>query len=124
MGLPAWFDGFVLAALLIGFPVVAIVAWAFELTPEGVKRTAEVDPEGHVLATGGEGEEYLNQVLDLNRVDTVREHGTYGMIRVWQELLGSPPPPMPAYQQGFAAGEIMKGLGPLAFRPRARVGSD
>lgn len=25
-----------------------------------------------------------------------------------------PPPPMPAYEQGFAAGEIMRGLGPLA----------
>lgn len=44
MGLPGWFDGFVFAVLLIGFPLALIFAWAFELTPEGLKRTARVDP--------------------------------------------------------------------------------
>jgi len=53
MALPDWFDGFVLAALLIGFPLAAILAWAFELTPEGVKRTAEVDPEESTTARTG-----------------------------------------------------------------------
>ena len=28
-----------------GFPVALIIAWAFELTPEGVKRTEDVPPE-------------------------------------------------------------------------------
>jgi Carbon-nitrogen hydrolase len=81
----------------------------------GTGRSVLVDPEGHVLTQGGSGEEYLNQVLDLGRVDTVRQHGTYGMIRMWQQLRDAPPPPMPAYEQGFAAGEIMRGLGPLAI---------
>lgn len=35
------------------------------------------------------------------------------MIRMWQQLRDMPPPPRPAYEQGFAAGEIMRGLGPL-----------
>ena len=30
--------------MLIGFPLALIVAWAFELTPEGIKRETDVDP--------------------------------------------------------------------------------
>ncbi len=81
----------------------------------GTGHSLVVDPEGHRLAEGGSGEEYLTQVLDLGRVNTVRQHGTYGMIRMWQQLRDAPPPSMPAYEQGFAAGEVMRGLGPLAL---------
>jgi TolB-like protein/tetratricopeptide (TPR) repeat protein len=44
--LPSWFDAAIVSALLLGFPVALILAWAFELTPEGVKRTADVQTEG------------------------------------------------------------------------------
>jgi TolB-like protein len=43
--LPSWFDGVIVSAVLLGFPIALILAWAFELTPEGVKRTADV-PHG------------------------------------------------------------------------------
>lgn len=43
--LPAWTDEFFLFLLIIGFPVAVVVAWAFELTPDGVRRTAEAEPE-------------------------------------------------------------------------------
>ena len=49
IGLPAWFDGFVVATLLIGFPIAMIFAWAFEMTPDGVKLTAAV-PESESIA--------------------------------------------------------------------------
>jgi TolB-like protein len=39
MRLPSWFDGVVVGLLLVGLPVVVIVAWVFDLTPEGVVRT-------------------------------------------------------------------------------------
>jgi TolB-like protein len=42
--LPAWFDTVVIGFLALGFPIALIIAWAFELTPEGVKRTAPVGP--------------------------------------------------------------------------------
>jgi TolB-like protein/Flp pilus assembly protein TadD len=42
IGLPSWFDGLIVALLLIGLPVALIFAWAFELTPDGVVRTADV----------------------------------------------------------------------------------
>ena len=53
MGLPEWFDAFVLAVLLIGFPLALIFAWAFELTPEGLKRTADVDLDESIAARTG-----------------------------------------------------------------------
>jgi TolB-like protein/tetratricopeptide (TPR) repeat protein len=46
--LPTWFDGVIVSALLLGFPIALILAWAFELTPEGVKRTADAAQSGDV----------------------------------------------------------------------------
>lgn len=51
----------------------------------GGGRSIGVDPEGRVLFEGGSGEEYFSEVLDLDRVRTVRERGTRGMNRLlWQ----------------------------------------
>jgi TolB-like protein/Tfp pilus assembly protein PilF len=38
LGLPDWFEKLVLALLGMGFPVALILAWAFELTPDGIRR--------------------------------------------------------------------------------------
>ncbi len=51
----------------------------------GGGRSIGVDPEGRILFEGGTGEEYFSEVLDLDRVTTVRERGTRGMNRLlWQ----------------------------------------
>ncbi len=47
--MPKWFDTVIVSALLLGFPVALILAWAFEMTPEGMKLTANV-PEGTSIA--------------------------------------------------------------------------
>ena len=39
--LPEWTVTFVVLLLAIFFPIALIFAWAFELTPEGLKRTGE-----------------------------------------------------------------------------------
>lgn len=44
LSLPGWFDGLVVSLLLIGFPIALILAWAFEITPEGMKRTEAAVP--------------------------------------------------------------------------------
>jgi TolB-like protein/Tfp pilus assembly protein PilF len=43
IGAPEWFFQGILLVLAIGFPVVLIFAWAFEMTPEGIKREKDVD---------------------------------------------------------------------------------
>src|SRR5947209_2614295 len=34
---------FVIVALIIGFPIAMVLAWVYELTPEGIVRTEDVD---------------------------------------------------------------------------------
>src|SRR5262245_9978846 len=41
--IPTWGVRLVVLLLVIGFPIALILAWAFELTPEGIKRTEDVD---------------------------------------------------------------------------------
>src|SRR5438128_9486869 len=41
--IPNWAVRLVVLLLVIGFPVSVILAWAFELTPEGIKRAEDVD---------------------------------------------------------------------------------
>lgn len=42
--IPTWAVRVVVLLLVLGFPVALILAWAFELTPEGIKRTEDVPP--------------------------------------------------------------------------------
>ena len=37
----------VVVLLVIGFPIALIIAWAFEVTPQGIKRTEVADAAGH-----------------------------------------------------------------------------
>src|SRR5256714_7768683 len=41
--IPNWAVRLVVLAIVIGFPIALVSAWAFELTPEGLKRTDDVD---------------------------------------------------------------------------------
>src|SRR4051812_41614514 len=41
---PAWVMKVFLAVVVAGFPIALVIAWAFELTPEGLKRTENVSP--------------------------------------------------------------------------------
>jgi TolB-like protein/tetratricopeptide (TPR) repeat protein len=41
--IPNWMIRFVILLTALGFPVALIIAWAFELTPEGIKRTEAAD---------------------------------------------------------------------------------
>jgi TolB-like protein len=40
---PNWVIRLLVALVIIGFPIALIFAWAFEITPEGVKRAEDVD---------------------------------------------------------------------------------
>jgi TolB-like protein/Flp pilus assembly protein TadD len=51
--IPSWGVRLVVALLLIGFPIALILAWAYELTPEGIKRTEDVDPRKSIRRLTG-----------------------------------------------------------------------
>jgi len=42
---PPWVMKVFVTAVILGFPVALILAWAFELTPEGLRRSEEVAPQ-------------------------------------------------------------------------------
>jgi TolB-like protein len=50
---PGWVMKAVICAILLGFPIALILAWAFELTPEGIKRTEEVAPQESITHRTG-----------------------------------------------------------------------
>jgi len=39
LNLPDWFDTGIIFLVILGFPIALVLAWAFEVTPEGVKRS-------------------------------------------------------------------------------------
>ena len=59
LGLPAFTLKLVLWLGVIGFPFALLLAWAFELTPEGVKRTREVQPDESITRGTGHKLNYL-----------------------------------------------------------------
>ena len=53
LNIPEWLTSAVAALLLIGFPFALIFAWAFEMTPEGIKREKDVDRSESITPTTG-----------------------------------------------------------------------
>jgi membrane protease YdiL (CAAX protease family) len=51
--LPGWTITLVTVLLIMGFPVALVIAWAFELTPEGVKRESAVDQDESITHVTG-----------------------------------------------------------------------
>jgi formamidase len=63
-------------------------------SPAALGRSLIVDPEGLVRLQAGDGEELLTDVLDLDAVTRVREHGTAGVSRLWEQATRSLQPPL------------------------------
>ena len=57
--LPDAFLTYVAAILLLGFPLALVLAWAFETTPEGVRKTEPATPGEIAAYRGGAGCEAL-----------------------------------------------------------------
>jgi len=57
---PGWFPQMVLVLLIIGLPIALIFSWAYEVTPEGVKKTEEVDKSKSI--THGTGQK-INKLI-------------------------------------------------------------
>ena len=50
---PAWVMKVFVAVLVLGFPIALIFSWAFEITPEGIKRESEIEPDKSVAVHTG-----------------------------------------------------------------------
>jgi TolB-like protein len=95
--IPSWAVRMVVLLLLLGFPVALILAWAFELTPEGIKRTADVSPQDSIRHNTGRKLLALAAfaaavALGLFLVQFARRTSA-GMKQDPPPAIASPPPP-------------------------------
>ena len=99
LSLPGWTVTLVTVLLLVGYPVALLFAWAFELTPEGIKQEKEVDRSKSIrLQTGKRLNRLIIVVLTLALgyfafdkfvLDPAREESTVKRIR--SEVLAESP---------------------------------
>jgi adenylate cyclase len=53
LDLPVWTGRTAVALMVLGFPVALLLAWIYEITPEGIKPSAEVDPQQSIARQTG-----------------------------------------------------------------------
>lgn len=70
-GTPDWVMKTLLFLMLIGFVVSLFIAWAYELTPEGIKRAEDVDPDQSMTHHTGRKLDRLFIVVLLLAVGTL-----------------------------------------------------
>jgi len=64
LSLPDWLATVVIILLAVGFPIAVILAWAFDLTPQGIKTASDVQ-QGSLPSHAGQRLSYISQGLIL-----------------------------------------------------------
>jgi len=72
--LPEWTTSMLVAFLLLGFPIAMVFAWAYEVTPDGIKRTEDVNPDQSI--TRATGQKINNIIIAVLSVAVVLLLGT------------------------------------------------
>jgi serine/threonine-protein kinase len=65
LSLPGWFDTAVIVLLAVGFPIAIILAWAFDLTPHGIKSATDREAGNVPAQTTGQRFSYISQAMVL-----------------------------------------------------------
>ncbi|MDX1517926.1 MAG: hypothetical protein R3288_13860, partial [Woeseiaceae bacterium] len=52
--LPWWSSRLVAGALILGFPVALVFAWAYEITPSGLRKAVDVDQTQSIVFKTGQ----------------------------------------------------------------------
>jgi adenylate cyclase len=111
---PAWANRLVLILMAIGFPAVLLFAWAFEITPEGLKPTVEVDPQNSIRSlTGRRLDRAIIVVLALALAYFVVDKFWLAKREAVSEGVTTVSPPTPSTPTGIAAPE--KSIAVLPF---------
>ena len=103
LNLPESLNAIILYISLVGFPFAIFFAWAFELTPEGLKRSEDVSPEEYIAnARSSKIERVIIGFL-----------AAAVLILIWDNYLGDSDEPQVADQ---VQGEIIQKAEPEAGR--------
>jgi adenylate cyclase len=96
-GAPDWVLKIFVVFLMLGFPVVAVIAWAFEMTPEGIKPEREVDRSQSIVRRTGRKLDYtiiFALVLALGYIifNEVRDQASDATTTIAQETVQTEAP--------------------------------
>jgi TolB-like protein len=93
LNVPNWALSFLVFLVVAGFPLALIFAWAFELTPEGIKREAEVDRTESIT-------HLMGRKLDFAIIGLLAIALVYVVVNY---VLKPPPPLLPSPVEQVAA---------------------
>jgi TolB-like protein/Flp pilus assembly protein TadD len=96
-GAPDWVLKIFVVFLMLGFPVVAVFAWAFEMTPEGIKLERDVDRTHSIVKHTGRKLDYtiifvLVLALGYFIFDEFRDQANEASAAVAQEVVQTEAP--------------------------------
>jgi formamidase len=87
---------------------------------EGGGNSVFADPEGRIIQKAGEIDTAMTEIIDLDKVSWIRQHGSFGMNLLWQNFRDSTiQGNFPPYHK-LQDGEIFKKLNGLAIPKNAR----
>ena len=105
-GAPEWVLKTFVVVLLLGLPLVLLFAWAFELTPEGVKREKDVDRSQSITPQTGQ---------KLNRLIIVVMALAIGYFALDKFVLSHPAATQPETASVEASAEPQRSIAVLPF---------
>jgi TolB-like protein/Flp pilus assembly protein TadD len=130
LNLPSWTTRFVAFLIVLGFPLALVLAWAYELTPEGIKRTKSVPLAESIRQVTGQKLNYaaiglLALAVAFLVVDNyVLEDGFRGLVaRAPAESADAPAPLAPSTAADAADAELAS-IRSIAVLPLANLSSD
>lgn len=85
LSLPDWIARAIFLVLLIGFPIALLFAWAFEVTPQGIKPEKKVDRSESIVAQTGRKLDRLIIVVLLLVIGVLIAERTMFVERVTEE---------------------------------------
>ena len=121
IGMPDWVAKLFLVLLAFGLPLVLVFSWAYEMTPEGLKREKEVDRTQSIT---GETGHRLNRLIVGILVVAV------GLMAIDQYILHdhedtAPAEPVAAGETSAASEEVTTTIAPsIAVLPFANMSAD
>jgi len=65
LNLPGWLDTVVIVLLVVGFPIAMVLAWAFDLTPQGIERETDAGSFDNAARLPGQRLTLIIQALVL-----------------------------------------------------------
>ncbi len=114
--LPDWMVTAVAALVLIGFPFAMILAWAFEMTPDGIKRDGDVDRAASIAPETGR---------KLNRATMIILAIAVGFLLFDKFVITERPAPVSSAASQAESGDAKAGQRPsIAVLPFVNMSAD